>query len=113
MNNSWARVTSALLGVWLLLSPFLLESSPTQMNNAWVCGVLAIIVSLLALARPPVRFGNTVLGIWVFLSAFMFRGAGEMIWNNAICGALLFALSLARERVPHPGPFSHHRKVPV
>jgi len=114
MTGSWARVGTLLIGAWLFFSAFLLPSTGPQMNNAWVCGALAVIFSLVALARPQVRHANTALGIWVFASAFMFAsGSGEMIWNNAVCGALLFALSLVREREPHPGAFSHHRKVPV
>ena len=113
MSGSWARVTSLLIGLWLIASPFLLESSTSQMNNTWLAGAVAAVVALLSLARPQVRFINAAVGVWVFLSAFMFPGTGEMMWNNAACGLLLLALSLARERGRHPGPFSHHHKIPV
>lgn len=113
MSGSWARVTSLLVGLWLLVSGFVMDSSSSQTTNAWMSGAAAVVLSGIALARPRVRFGNMALGVWLFLSAFMFPGSGEMIWSLAASGILLFALSLVPEREQHTGPFSHHRRLPA
>jgi len=113
MKGRWARVANALLGAWLFLSAFAWEHGPAQFANTWLTGIAVVAIALIAMAAPNARYFNTAAAIWLFISTFALPGDGPTRWNNAIVALLIFAFSLVGERSPHPGPWSHHRRIPV
>jgi hypothetical protein len=89
-----------LLGVWLMLSPFVLDyGSGDAKWNPIVCGILILAVSAAGLADrlPRDAAAWTVMGIsvWLFLSGFWLADSGEASWNAFAGAALGFFLAIA------------------
>lgn len=99
-DGRWARGINALLGIWLIISAYVWPHVVGQVTNAWIVGILAIVLAGLATySAPQARYGNTVLGIWLFLSAFIVATmSAATMWNDLIVGALMFIFSLVPNR---------------
>ena len=95
MVSAPPRIINAILGVWLFVSAFLWPHSQAQLTNTWICGVLCVVFSLVAMAVPQARYLNTLLAIWLFISAWALPtvSAGT-IWNNVLVAIAVFILSL-------------------
>lgn len=96
MNRIGASIGVIILGIWLFISAFLWPHTQAQFTNAWIVGLIAVALGLIALAAQPVRFVNTLLAIWLFISAWVLPT--QMVgtqWNSVIVAILLFLLSLA------------------
>ena len=89
------RIINVILGVWLFISAFVWPHTTSQMTNTWICGVLAVVFALVAMAVPWVRYLNTLLAIWLFISAWALpsRSPGT-IWNNVLVAIAIFIVSL-------------------
>jgi hypothetical protein len=89
------RIINVILGVWLFISAFVWPHTASQMTNTWVCGVLAVIFALVAMAVPWVRYLNTLLAIWLFISAWALPSVSPgTIWNNVLVAIAIFIVSL-------------------
>lgn len=106
-RGKWISALVALLGLWLVLEPFLLEVTATNFWNDIVIGV-----ALIALGgynyyrRADERLGSVavgvfvaLLGLWMIAAPFMFgidtgatEATGLNFWNDIIVGALAFVL---------------------
>jgi hypothetical protein len=93
----WARLINIVLGVWLMLAPWVLryDLAVARTNDIWV-GILVALAALVALAWPPARWANTALGAWLIIAPF---ALGYAAWdaaalNSVIVGALVLAVSL-------------------
>ena len=94
-TNSSVRGLNIVLGVWLVISAFLWPHSSAQMNNAWICGVLAVIFAAVALRAPQIRFLNTILSVWLFISAFALPTVSVgTSWNSALVAIAMFIVSV-------------------
>jgi hypothetical protein len=101
------RIVNLILGVWLFISAFLWPHAQAQLTNTWVCGVLAVIFSLIAMGVPWARYLNTLLAIWLFISAWALPTTSVgTIWNNVLVAIAIFVVSLVpSERGEMPGFF--------
>ncbi len=89
------RIVNVLLGAWLFISAFVWYHTPLQRNNTWICGVICVVVALVAMAVPWARYLNTLLAIWLFISAWALVSATPgTIWNNVLCAIAIFVVSL-------------------
>ncbi|HEX5328361.1 MAG TPA: SPW repeat protein [Acetobacteraceae bacterium] len=123
-----------ILGIWLFISPWVLQfgsgvavSQPVAGApggpihavhhaawNAWVLGVIVGLVALSALSRVELweEWLNLLLGAWIFASpwALGFAGViGAASWDHWVVGALVFLvsasnLSAIRHNVPIEQP---------
>jgi len=101
---STARVVNIVLGIWLFISAFLWPHSYAQMNNTWICGVLAVAFALIAMRVPEARYLNTILAVWLFVSAWALpRISTATPWNNAIVAIAMFLVSVAPATLGKPG----------
>jgi hypothetical protein len=100
--KSSARLINVFLGVWLFISAFAWAHTDAQFANSWVCGVLCVIFSLVALGYPPARYLNTVLSIWIFVSAWILPTREvATVWSNVFVALSIFLVSLIpSEREP-------------
>ncbi|AEV16664.1 MAG: SPW repeat protein [Thermus sp.] len=102
----WQDWVNLVLGVWLILSPWLLGFSGTAaaMWNAVILGVAVGLMALLHLRGGPMweEWLNVLLGVWLILSPWLlgFSGLTNATWNAILVGILVgaLALSVARER---------------
>jgi hypothetical protein len=93
-GNSWVNT---LLGIWMIISPFVLgfHSSKAIWNNV----ITGVVVGILAIIRwsihqPGWSWLNLILGIWLVISPFVFFLSGAAMWNNVILGFIIAALAL-------------------
>ena len=93
----WSDWATLVLGIWYVLSPWLLAVStmqPRAMNN-WVAGGALVLLSVWLLAVPStvgVAWLNALLGIWILVSPWALNlGAWpHQEWNSWAIGALTF-----------------------
>jgi hypothetical protein len=89
---NWVNV---LLGIWVIISPFLIQFSqlPAAMWNNVIVGIL---IALLALIRTSITrqsgwsWANVILGIWMIISPFVLGVMTRaVLWNNIIIGIII------------------------
>ena len=98
----WAQVINAVVGVWLMAAPAVLQYGPPGSTNDRIIGpVIATfaIVSWWEATRPVRRF-NIPLGLWLLLAPWVLGYEGTAtIANSLIAGALVTGLSFVRGTV--------------
>ncbi|WP_243030420.1 SPW repeat protein [Thermus altitudinis] len=100
----WQDWANLVLGVWLILSPWLLgfSGTPAAMWNAVLVGVVVGLMALMHLRGGPMweEWVSVVLGVWLILSPWIlgFSGMGNAMWNAVIVGLLVGALALSVTR---------------
>jgi nucleoside-diphosphate-sugar epimerase len=98
----WTLTASIIIGILLMLTRLLFDTSGTAAHNDHVVGALVITFSIMALAEVarPLRFINAAFGAWLLLAPWVLEGywgAGTAV--TSIAGLLLVALSLPRGAV--------------
>ncbi|MGZ3456957.1 MAG: SPW repeat protein [Archangium sp.] len=108
----WARWLNVTLGFWLVSAPSVLNYrlQEPQLNDLCV-GLGMILLALVAIAIPKLRYANTLLGVWLIVSPFIlgYGGYGNATRNDVIVGLLCCALSLVwdhRVWTPHRRPLT-------
>lgn len=90
------------LGVLLYIAPWVFATTTNASSswNVWIVGIVIVVMSLLALARPG-AFGyewiSLLAGVWLFFVPwfFGFAAAGAiMAWTAWIIGVLTVALAV-------------------
>jgi len=93
-GSSWLNT---LLGVWILLSPFVLKiESPKAIWGNLIAGALVAGLSLVrwSLDQPGWSWLTLIVGIWLVISPFVFVLSGAALLNNVIAGVIVAALAL-------------------
>jgi hypothetical protein len=112
----FARVFSAWLGVWLIISAFMWPHTAAQRANSWIVGILAIVFSVIAMSSPRARYLTTALAVWLFVSNLTFHAINLVTpWNNGFVAIAMFVASLVpfgstEDRSPRhqrPSPAGH------
>jgi hypothetical protein len=105
-----ARVVNIAVGIWLFISAFVWQHTGQEFTNTWICGVLAVVFALGAMADDRLRYLNTALGIYLFVSTLAFHHTMvATMWNNLIAAAVIFLVSLAPGRIETRGGL--HRPI--
>jgi len=103
-QQRWQDWIMALVGLWLLASPWLLpifhlETAPqgNAMWNAVIAGLVVMIIGIVALLRQDAweEWVDLAAGLWLFLSpwALGFSDHRGATWNAWLCGMAVFALA--------------------
>ena len=101
----WASGINLLLGLWLILAPFVLGYSGIR-ESLWNDIVIGAIIAILAAIRifTPLQYRslswwNFALGGWLIFAPFLIYGAGASgppaqaaTWNEVIVGVLVIVL---------------------
>lgn len=101
-KSRWQSWVNLILGVILFIAPWysLTWSRMNSSWDAWIFGVLIVLVALWALfanAPAAISWINIVFGAWVFISPWVlsFASAASVIaWSMWIIGALVFILAI-------------------
>jgi hypothetical protein len=93
---SWINI---LLGIWVLISPFVLTFlSPRAIWNNVATGIVVGILAIIRLNtrnQPGWSWINVLLGIWLIISPFALAFAGgAALWNNVILGIIIGLIAL-------------------
>ena len=107
----WARVAEVMMGLWLVVSPFIFRHPPEQTGwwaNDLICGTLVVLFGLLAFWRPlrNAHAGTLVVALWLCGFAFFSSGTEHppALQNYMTVGLLLFMLALVPSEAELPPP---------
>jgi hypothetical protein len=91
-----ARLASAVLGVWLILSTFVWEHFPTARLNTIVSGALIAASAIAALRISVLRRVTMALSAWLFTVSLLAPRPLHLatLWNDLLVAATVFALTL-------------------
>ncbi len=99
----WASWISFVLGLWLIVTPFVMPSSAGAAPNDVILGILIATFSLwmAALYEPPALVSWLVafFGAWMVIAALVLRNSGQpstAVANELIVGAVVCILALLR-----------------
>jgi peptidoglycan/LPS O-acetylase OafA/YrhL len=102
-----AASLNVLAGIWLIISPFVLNYSGA--DATWNPIVFGAIVGVFALARVSgvdrrawLSWLNGAIGVWLFISAFWLAESTRASWNVAIMGVVVFVLACTSLAVRSP-----------
>lgn len=109
-SQTWSSWVNILLGIWVLISPFVLafELTTATWNNI-VTGFVVGVLALIQLSAPN-QTGwsriNVLAGVWLVMSPFALGFFSvDGLWNNVIVGIIIAAFSLGNAsswRAPLP-----------
>lgn len=102
-NQRWQMVLSAVLGVWVIISPWLfLEVASESVSSAaswslWLSGAAVAVLSLAALVnyRTWQEWVTAALGAWLVASPWIFDFAGmtALTISTVVAGGAVLILS--------------------
>lgn len=101
----WLSWVGFLAGLWLIISPFILNyrGTTSAMNNDVTVGVIVAVLSLITIiwARQTASWLSWIIaiaGIWEIAAAFVlgYTGITVALWNSVILGVIILILSGAR-----------------
>lgn len=95
----WLRIYSIVLGVWLLVSPAILGSSPAVAVVERIAGPVAIAVAVLAVrdVTRAARMANIITGLFLLIAVPTARGVSTLDFVNAlVVGWLLIVFAIPR-----------------
>ncbi len=99
LSRQWPDVVNTLLGLWLVISPWLFayNAHVAAAWNAWVPGVIIAVAAIAALAsfHEWEEWVNGLLGIWLVISPWV-TGYSELtaaMWNHVIVGVITAVLA--------------------
>lgn len=112
---------AAILGLWQLLSPFILGYSGTMVAlwNAVIVGIILIVLGVWSALSSSVSttraldWINFIVGLWLIVSPFIlaFSGVSIALWDAVIVGIIVAVIDLVAalavrgvETVPPPTP---------
>ena len=100
MTNQWPDAASLILGVWLALSPTVLDyiDETTPALNATIVGIVIAVSAAAALMsfHKWEEWVNVALAAWLIVSPFLLDYVvhSEALWNQIAVGVLVGALAL-------------------
>ena len=100
-ETSGAFRVNILLGIWVIVAPFVLASalfSAAIWNNI-ATGAAVAILALIRTSMPRQSgwsWGNVILGIWLLISPFVLGfAAPRLLWNNIILGIIIALVGIS------------------
>lgn len=96
ITTKWLGGISALVGVWLIISPFVLGiSSAVGMWSTIVVGAIALILGVYQAAAPEQPWPswvNLLAGIWLIVFPYVLGPPEVAAYNNAVWSGIILGL---------------------
>jgi ABC-type Fe3+-siderophore transport system permease subunit len=95
MDNDWQDVTILLIGIWLFISPFVLQfvtSNPAAAITSFLIGVLITMFAMTGLSTHQLweEWVNLVLGAFMIALPWVLGFSKPIVmWNVILAGALV------------------------
>ncbi|OGA23062.1 MAG: hypothetical protein A3I01_17555 [Betaproteobacteria bacterium RIFCSPLOWO2_02_FULL_65_24] len=109
-TKRWQDWVELLLGVWLVVSPWVVGYTDIEAArlNAVILGIAIVVYSVIELGVPKAweEWVSAAMGLWLVVSPFVlnFSQQAAATWNAIVIGALIlvFALwALSKDYWPH------------
>jgi hypothetical protein len=98
-ETRWQDWVMAVLGIWFVLSPFILGYSGAAAINAIVFGVVIAALAVISLYQPRMweEWVNLAIGVWLLIAPFAlgFRAETVATANHVVIGLLIAADALS------------------
>jgi hypothetical protein len=97
---SWASGINALLGLWLIISPWIVRfpDHPTALWNTLILGIVVLIAALYATraTEPGPSWANVVFGVWLIIAPWVlgFSALEGATTNSVVLGIIVGILGL-------------------
>lgn len=98
----WAAIINILLGLWLMISPYLFQFEKQATDNNYIVGPLVLTFAITALweVNRSARFLNIPAGIWLAASPFILSfQSSSATWLTLLAGVLITALSFVKGKI--------------
>ena len=97
----WAQIAAALVGLWLMVSPSVLEYGEPARTNSLIAGPIAVSMAVIAIWEigRSLRWVNVLIGVWLLIAPLILGFETESLVNSMVAGALLAGFSLIRGQV--------------
>ncbi len=98
--RQWQDAVNALLGLWLVVSPWLLgyAGETAAAWNAWIPGVIVAVAAIAALTafHEWEEWVNALLGLWLVISPWLlgYAAVTAAVWNHVVVGLVTLALAV-------------------
>lgn len=102
VNVPWTLAASCVLGIGLMCTRLLFDTTGAQAHSDHLLGALIVTVAVTAMGEAvrPARFVNVLLGIALVFAPFMFDGGSRVAdFAGVAAGIVLVALSIPRGRI--------------
>ncbi len=80
--------TSIILGIWLVVAPFILGFSGTALWTNLILGAAVALLALLSNLGKGRFYAIAAIGLFLAVTA-LFAGGGALLWNGLIVGVIL------------------------
>jgi hypothetical protein len=98
----WNLSLSALIGIWIMLSPAVIGYAGTMADNYHIIGALVVTCSVIAMGEivRVARFLNVILGLWILFIPFLLSesSTGSLL-NGVFSSVLLILISFRKGKV--------------
>lgn len=105
----WPRIIECMLGVWLLLSPFIFEYSGNDIHlwaSDFSSGIALIVLSLISYWKPTAWAHWLLLPVGAWLIAFGRLGASPplspALQNSIVVGLLILMVAIVPNNASQP-----------
>jgi|GEM_PF-817257 hypothetical protein len=97
----WFQLGSAALGVWLMIAPAAIPTSPGAAVIDRIAGPIAIFIAVLAQrsVTRPARVVNVLTGLFLLIAIWLVQPGSAHALNDVLVGWLLIILALIRGKV--------------
>jgi len=98
----WAQVINAILGIWLMVSPAVLDSNKTVANNDHIIGPLIAAFAIISWweATRVIRLYNLLPAAWLLLAPWVLGyNDTTAIFNDMAVGLLVIVLCFVKGKV--------------
>ncbi len=97
-NNVGASIGNVILGIWVIISPFVLGFTHLRAAE-WNNLIVGLLVMVLASTKGPghraASIVNIILGAWLIASPFALGFTNSVpFWNNIILGIAILLVAL-------------------
>jgi hypothetical protein len=95
----WAAIVNILIGVWMMVSPAMLNYGKMESDYNYIIGPIAITFAITAVweVNRSARFLVLLCGVALSISPMLsFFQSSNAIWNNALSGVIMSLISLVK-----------------
>ena len=100
----WMHLLPALVGIWLMASPAVLDYADPARANDRIIGPIVASLAIIAIWEigRPLRWLNVILGAWLLIVPWLLGHPPDARWNSLAAGALVLGFSLVKGKRTHP-----------
>jgi hypothetical protein len=99
----WRHLPPALAGIWLMMSPAVLEYADPGRANDRIIGPIVASLAIIAMweISRPLRWVNVFLGSWLLIAPWLLAYPPGERWNSLATGVVVLGFSLVKGNRTH------------